>query len=171
MKTLPNSWKTSLNRLLGQLPADARLAIVGIGNELRADDAAGILTIRSLLEKCPAHRRILLLEAGAAPENVTAPLRGFKPHLVLFLDAAVLGAPPGSIELLDTAAIEGMSASTHTLPLSILARYLTLELGCQVALLGIQPASNAFGGPVSEAVLDAVEAISGELFQFAQKNQ
>jgi hydrogenase 3 maturation protease len=157
MKTLPNSWKISLNRLLDQLPAEARLALVGVGNELRADDAAGVLIIRNLLEKCLAGERILLLEGGSAPENATAQLRRFKPHLILFIDAAALGAPPGSIQVLDLTAIDGLSASTHTLPLSILARYLTLELGCQVALLGIQPASIEFGAPVSASVIQAVE--------------
>jgi len=67
------------------------------------------------------------------------------------------------------AAIEGMSASTHSLPLSILARYLTLELNCQVAALGIQSASNTFGEPVSEAVLQAVEAIAGSYISSYKK--
>jgi hydrogenase 3 maturation protease len=163
MKILPNSWQTSLTHLLAQLPTEARLAILGIGNELRADDAAGLLAIRSLLEKRPASGRILLLEAGSAPENAAALLRGFQPHLILFLDAADLGAPPGRIQLLELAAIEGLSASTHTLPLSILARYLTLELSCQVALLGLQPTSVEFGEPVSAAVLQAAEHLADEL--------
>ena len=38
-----------------------------------------------------------------------------------------------------------MSASTHSLPLSILARYLILEINCTVTLLGIQPGSNDVG--------------------------
>jgi Ni,Fe-hydrogenase maturation factor len=56
-----------------------------------------------------------------------------------------------------------MSASTHSLPLSILARYLRLDLGCSVALLGIQIRSNEMGENVSAEVLRAVHEIVDEL--------
>jgi hypothetical protein len=37
-------WKTSLSRLLNQSTSEnKRIAIVGIGNEMRGDDAAGML--------------------------------------------------------------------------------------------------------------------------------
>ena len=56
-------------------------------------------------------------------------------------------------------AIDGMSASTHSLPLSMLARYLTLELNCKAILSGIQPRSNDVGGSVSQEVLQAVDEV------------
>jgi hypothetical protein len=52
-----------------------------------------------------------------------------------------------------------MSASTHSLPLSMLARYLRLELGCKIALLGIQPCANEIGEAVSEGVVQAIEEV------------
>ena len=61
--------------------------------------------------------------------------------------------------------IEGMSASTHTLPLSMLAKYLTLELNCKIALLGIQPKANDVGAIVSKEVADAIDIVVKSLLE------
>lgn len=166
-KTLPGTWKTSLQPLLGQQVAKSgapRIAIIGIGNTLRSDDAAGMLVARELLgRECAADtEHLLILEAGHAPENRTGELRKFAPDLVLLIDAADMGKEPGAVEWISEEDIDGMSASTHSLPLSMLARYLTLELECKVILLGIQPASNEVGEIVSAEVLQAVgEVVQG----------
>ncbi|HCB48389.1 MAG TPA: hypothetical protein DEP47_02395, partial [Chloroflexi bacterium] len=57
----------------------------------------------------------------------------------------------------------GFNASTHTLPLQILANYLTVELGCPVGLLGIQPADISMGDSLSPVVTLAVEATARAL--------
>jgi hydrogenase 3 maturation protease len=165
MKTSNNSWQTSLNQLLQQLTSESgeppRVAIVGIGNPLRNDDAAGMLVARKLQhQECAADApHLLIIQAGHAPENVTGELRGFAPELILLIDAADLRDVPGAICWVPIQSIEGMSASTHSLPLSMLARYLTLELNCMVALIGIQPKSNDFGETVSTEVAHAVDEI------------
>jgi hydrogenase 3 maturation protease len=135
---------------------------MGIGNEFRADDAAGMLVAHGLqkhdifvLEK----DSMLAIPAGHAPENATGELRGFKPHLILLVDAADMGELPGTVRWITMEEISGMSASTHSLPLSMLGCYLILEFNCQIALLGIQPACNDFDGPVSPEVLRAVDEI------------
>ena len=45
---------------------------------------------------------------------------------------------PGSIHMLDLQLSQGFSASTHSLPLSVVIQYLLHEHPCQVHLLGIQ---------------------------------
>lgn len=135
---------------------------MGIGNELRADDAAGMLVARRLLEQeCVTEKKdcIRVVQAEHAPENATWELRGFEPDLILLVDAADMGQSPGMIRWIEMEDIEGMSASTHSLPLSMLSRYLMLEFNCPVALLGIQPASNELGEPVSAEVLHAVDEV------------
>jgi hydrogenase 3 maturation protease len=102
---------------------------------------------------------VLVIEAGHAPENATAGLRRFAPQVVLLIDAAEMGDVPGTIRWVDMEEIDGMSASTHTLPLSMLAKYLILELGCEVKILGIQPGSTEIGESVSKEVLQAVDEI------------
>jgi hydrogenase 3 maturation protease len=59
----------------------------------------------------------------------------------------------------------GMSASTHTLPPSVLSRFLAEELNCQVTLIGIQPVHLDFDRPVSALILQAVEQVAAEIIE------
>jgi hydrogenase 3 maturation protease len=104
-----------------------------------------------------------VIEAGHAPENTTAELRRFRPEYVILIDAAEMSDVPGAIRWIEIDEIDGMSASTHTLPLSMLAKYLTLELDCEVNILGIQPQSMEIGESVSRGVLQAVDEIGNGL--------
>ena len=170
-KILPDTWKASRQPLEKQLitepnvPGCPRVAIIGVGNTLRADDAAGILVTRELLQReCAADvDHILILEGGQAPENLSGQLCKFAPDLVLFVDAANLGEQPGTVQWISEDCIDGMSASTHSLPLSMLARYLKLTQNCQVIFLGIQTRSNEFSETVSTEVLQAVNEVVQEL--------
>jgi hydrogenase 3 maturation protease len=63
------------------------------------------------------------------------------------------------VEWISEEEIDGMSASTHSLPLSMLVKFLILDLNCKVKLLGIQAASNEVGETVSPQVLQAVEEV------------
>ncbi|MGQ9903060.1 MAG: hydrogenase 3 maturation endopeptidase HyCI [Anaerolineae bacterium] len=146
-----------------------RVAVVGIGNELRADDAAGLLIARALIERqtgSEAQSSILALNAGAAPENVTGALRRFAPDLVIFADAAFVdeGTPAGAVHWLDWRETAGLSASTHTLPLHVIAQYLVSELGCEVVLIGIQADGIAFDQAMSPAIQQTAQAVAAELW-------
>lgn len=135
---------------------------MGIGNELRGDDAVGVLAVRRLAELLAAAAPdwLLLVEAGPAPENFTGVLRRFAPDVVVLVDAASLGQPAGTIAWLDWQETSGLSASTHTMPPYMLARYLVHELGCQLAMLGIEPAELEFEAPLSPSGAAAVEAVA-----------
>jgi hydrogenase 3 maturation protease len=150
------------------------VAVVGIGNELRGDDAAGLLVARALIEfqtDNSAQPALLALDAGAAPENVTGALRRFAPDLVIFVDAAFAddGALPGEIYWLDRREIAGPSAasfaaSTHTLPLPVIAHYLASDLGCEVALIGIQAGGMTFDHTPSPAIQQAAQHVAAKLW-------
>jgi hydrogenase 3 maturation protease len=137
-----------------------------VGQELRGDDAAGPAVVRALAGRlartdAPAEPgpTLLILDAGPAPESQTGPLRRFAPDLVVLVDAARMGEPPGTVRWLPWQETVGLPGSTHTVPLSLLAQYLTTELACQVALLGIQPLDTEIGSPVSPPVQEAVDGI------------
>lgn len=153
-------WQVSLQQALRQRSDTPRVAVVGVGHDLSGDDAAGLATVRALETALEPHDRLLLVVAGPAPENASGLLRRFAPDLVLLIDAAQMGEPPGAVCWLDWQELTGVSASTHTLPLHLLARYLMTELGCAVSLIGIQPAANAIDAPLSPDVQDAVEAVA-----------
>jgi hydrogenase 3 maturation protease len=123
-----------------------RVAVVGIGNELSGDDAAGIAVARALGSKIrnhPVAPSFCIIEAGMAPENFTGTLRRFRPDLVVLVDAAQMDQAPGTVRWFDAESAAGFSASTHTLPLNLFALYLQSEIGCEVKLLGIQPAHSS----------------------------
>jgi len=139
------------------------VAVLGIGNELNGDDAAGVLAARALKAAWAQDENRLVIEAGLAPENYTGPLRRFQPDLVLLVDAAEMGQPPGTLAWADWGEAGGWSGSTHTLPPNVLARFLVEELGCRVILVGIQPAQLDFGAGVSPEVRQAVAAAAAQI--------
>ncbi len=180
------TWQDLLTEMLNRQrrPDQApRVAILGIGQELRGDDAAGVVVARKLRTlrayKEDRHKAIteglaeghfayekspfLVLDAGPAPESCTGALRRFRPDLVLLIDAAQMDQAPGCVSWLTEDDIFGLSANTHTLPLNLLTQFLRAELGCQVALLGIQPADTTFDAEISPAVHSAVGQVVNSL--------
>jgi hydrogenase 3 maturation protease len=142
--------------------------VVGVGQELNGDDAAGVLVARSLTKRqravsSDARRPVVVslhvIEAAHAPENCTGAIRRFAPHLVLLVDAAEMGDPPGTIRWLDWREARGLDASTHTLSLSMTAKYLAADLICEVGLIGIQVQDTSLGAPLSPAVRRAVRSV------------
>ncbi len=156
-----------------------RVAVIGIGNELNGDDAAGVLAARALKVELANHNAIenpagkentkpvelLVIDAGPAPENFSGSLRRFRPDRVLLIDAADMGKPDGSVVWVDWQDVEGFSGSTHILSPAILAKFLVQDLGCQVTFIGIQPAALEFLSPVSAAVQKAIDEIVVDLKQ------
>ena len=161
------SLKASLNPSnLAEQPV--RLAVLGIGHELCGDDAVGVRLAGMLQPLTAGNERVLVIEAGPAPENFTGPLRRFRPNLVLLVDAAQMDAQPGAIGWLDLQSTGGISASSHTLPLHILVTYLVAELGCQVALIGIQPEQTFADAPLTACVQVAAQAVVQALLENLQ---
>jgi hydrogenase 3 maturation protease len=158
-KTWQNNLLNTLKRL-HKPDRSPRLAVLGIGHELYGDDAAGVKLADRLCTSAPGNEKLLAIKGGPAPENFTGTLRRYGPDLVLMVDAALMGLEAGKTEWLSWQDTTGFSASTHTLPLHLLARYLTMELNCEVGLLGIQPAQTQVGAPLSPEVQEAVEEVA-----------
>jgi hydrogenase 3 maturation protease len=159
------SWQKQLRQITAPLTktdAGLRIAVLGVGNVLNGDDAAGVRAARALL-RCQARSlissSILVIEAGLAPENFSGRLRQFGAQRVILIDAARMEAPAGEIRWLPWEQSASLSASTHTLPLSMFAAYLVSELGCQVDLLGIQVVQTGPGQPVSPPVQNALRRL------------
>jgi hydrogenase maturation protease HycI len=134
------------------------VVVVGVGSEMRGDDAAGVEVVRGLRGALRSPN-VLLIEGGVAPENFTLQMRRFRPSHIIFIDAADFGAGPGDVVLAEPDAITGHSISTHTIPLSILARYLQGEMKAKVALVGIQPARAHMSAGMSKAVKDSIRRV------------
>lgn len=155
------NWCESLRQTLRQLqPPDRllRVAIIGVGNEMRGDDCAGVFTARTLRYVLSARPGMLIIDAGSAPESCIGQLRAFGPDLVLFIDSADMDADPGSIQWLDWQ-VTGGTIGTHGFPLSLLAQYLCDEIGCMIGIIGIQPVQTDLGTPFSSSVRQAVARV------------
>jgi len=155
----------ALSAALSRTP---RLALLGIGNELNGDDAAGVLAVRVLRDRLASRPQLLLIEAGLAPEAFTAPLRRFKPDCVILIDAALLDEAPGTIELVDWQQTDGLSATTHTLPPSVLVKFIQHEFNCPVELILIQPEDIEFDHPVTPVVFKAVDSVAADFIRLLQ---
>ncbi len=155
----PNNLSQALKKLQSKLPDNrpAKIAVVGIGNELCGDDAAGVTIARALQPY--ESDQLLVIDAGPAPENCTGPLRRFAPDLVLLVDAAQMDETPGAISCVAWQDTTGFGASTHTLPPYVLAQFLMATLECDVALVGIQPASMGYDEPCSPEVNRAIDSV------------
>ena len=145
-----------------------RLSVMGIGHELCGDDAVGLQVARMLREVEGKNPQLLIIEAGPAPENFTGLLRRFEPDLIWLVDAALFEELPGAVRCLPWDEVEGMSASTHTLPLNLLASYLTAELGCELELIGIQPGQTFADAPLTPPVMNAAKAVAEELAELVK---
>lgn len=157
-KTSSHLWIASLHQALAQTSkSHPRLAVVGVGHELRGDDAAGIAVAKAL--QSSENERLLVINGGAAPENFTGVLRGFAPDVILIVDAVQMNQPPGTIHLLDNHDIEPCSMTTHTLSHHILASYLEAEMNCVIMLLGIQVEQDLLGAALSPKVRQSIRKI------------
>jgi hydrogenase 3 maturation protease len=164
-------WQTSLKASLARLKRPerrVRMAVVGIGHELCGDDAAGVRIASILNQLAVGNDSLLAVEAGPAPENFTGTLRRFGPDLILLVDAALMDAEPGTVRWLDWREASGISASTHTLPLHMLAAFLTDDLGCEVALAGIQPEQTFADAPLTPRVQAAADEMARQLAESMQ---
>ncbi|MFB3918663.1 hydrogenase 3 maturation protease [Candidatus Velamenicoccus archaeovorus] len=144
--------KTQLQK---KLEGVDRLGILGIGSDLRGDDAVGLWVAKALGRKSktagPVEIRAFL--GHTAPESLTGEIKKFRPTHLLIVDAISMDRAPGEARLFDAQDIsEGISFSTHRMPLKILASYLCQSFPCSITVLGIQPQVTDFGKKPSRTV-------------------
>lgn len=139
------------------------MAVLGIGNELNGDDSAGNWVARKLGKRLNDQPNLFVMDCGTLPENASGPLRRFQPQMILLIDAADLDEEAGTIRFVDLDQVRGFSASSHSLPLSVLAGFLMKEFSCEVALFCIQPLSLEFEAGLSAPVKKAVNKLVEEI--------
>ncbi|MDD5679728.1 MAG: hydrogenase maturation peptidase HycI [Candidatus Omnitrophica bacterium] len=157
--------------LKSKLSGAARVAILGIGSQLKGDDAAGILIADGLRKslapagdgKNPKRTEAGIFIGGTAPENITGEIKRFSPSHLIIIDAADMDGVPGEIRLIDPEHIGGISFSTHNLPANMLIEYLKQFLKCEVIIIGIQPKSIEFGKELSAEMTKSAKLLSDML--------
>lgn len=144
------------------IPPDAQVAILGVGSELRGDDAAGVKVVKNLKEKLDSSK-LSLIDAGSVPENFTSKVRKFNPTHIILIDAVDFGEEPGKIAHVNPEDIRGQATSTHRLPLSMLMSYLHKQTDAEVILIGIQPTQVEMNSKMTSQVNDGVRELTNFL--------
>ena len=154
------------NKLKSSLIGAKKIAILGVGSELRADDIAGILAAQELekaSKQISGSIDIKIFLGYTAPENLSGEIKKYGPTHVIIIDTADIGKKPGEVALFTPDDAGGISFSTHKLPIKVLASYLTQSFDCKVIIIGIQPKTLDFGKPVSGEVKEAVKSVAKTL--------
>jgi len=150
--------RSLLPALTRTLEGATKVVVLGVGSELRADDAAGLRAAERLRRM--RLRDVQVLQAGTAPENVTGEIRRLSPSHILVIDAADMGLSPGSIQVLEQDELGGSRPGTHGISLGVLLQYLSQDMSFRAIVIGIQPSSLEAGGSVSAPVSEAVEEVA-----------
>jgi hydrogenase maturation protease len=148
---------------------EARLLILGVGNELRGDDAAGLLVARRLRAQAPSG--VAVREASGEGTALMSAWEGA--GQVWLVDAVHSGAAPGTIHRFvieagaPLPALPEDSLSSHGFGVAAaLALAQALDrLPPRLVLFGIEGAHFDHGAPLSPSVSAAVKAVVAELLQ------
>lgn len=126
-----------------------RIVLVGIGNPLRGDDAAGCLVARALAG-VPG---LTVVDGDDTPEREVPRIAALSPppDTVVLVDAVELGAAPGSVALLAPADLARYTPTTHRVPLALLGDIIHAACGARVVVLAIQPSRIELGTGLSRA--------------------
>src|ERR1035437_1465469 len=146
------------------------IVIIGVGNEYRSDDGAGIAVARRLRALFPTG--VTILEESGEGAALIQAWQGAA--WVMLVDAVRSGASPGTIHRLDARAASVPSGffhySTHAFSVAEaveLARALD-QLPPHLVVYGIEGANFAAGVELSPAVEPAVEAVVQRLAKEAR---
>jgi len=143
--------------------------VLGIGNRLGGDDAAGpclvdMLNHRQHRAKSLHAAEIAAIDAGTAPESYTSVIRQRRPESLILVDAADMGLPPGTLRTIPPEKISVLSFSTHHMPLSMFISYVQEFCG-KVLFIGVQPERTEMGRRLSKAVRKNTTELSEVILQ------
>jgi hydrogenase 3 maturation protease len=161
-----------VNRFSDLLQGARKIAFLGVGSPLRADDSIGLYIVSELEKRLKPDltREYLFFLGESAPENFSGAIRSQMPSHVIIFDAAELGKESGAFSLIEPEQISGTSFSTHMLPLKILIDYLIKTVGCEVIVVGVQPKLLEFGYSITSEVKTAANRFIKEYSQLSKTN-
>jgi hydrogenase 3 maturation protease len=146
--------------------ARGKIVVLGVGNTLKADDAAGPMVAEALRERFPDRA----FDVGTIPESFIGPLRRANPDTVILVDAADFGGEPGETRVIAHGFADGVTLGSHTLPLALFMEMVTLETAAETYVVAIQAQTTALGGVMSTAVSATVMSLIMELERILERS-
>ncbi len=150
----PNLDTHTLDHLKAHLKG--KVVIMGIGNNLRADDAVGSILAARIKDKVP----FMVWDVESSPENYLGKAIKENPDNIVIIDAVDFGGNPGEFRILEGEELKTTNLfSTHNASISLTINYLQNEIKADIIILIIQPKSIFFGGIMSPEVSEALNKL------------
>jgi len=149
----------NMNALEEIFQGKKRIAICGIGNDIRGDDAFGVIVAEKLKEMID-DPDVFIINCGEVPENYTSKIAGFEPDLVVFVDAVDFRGEVGEYIVADPEGTIGEAVSTHGLPLKFVTRFMKTIVKAEFILIGCQPGSTGLFEEPSELIKERAERLA-----------
>jgi hydrogenase 3 maturation protease len=142
----------------------ATKVLMGVGSEIRGDDAIGTAIARELaaLKKSGW----LALPCETVPENFAGIVEREKPALLVIVDAANMGIEPGEFRLLPKKRLNSVVFGTHGIPLKQLVARLEKSAG-KTLFIGVQPKEIG----LSESLSPELEAAKKKILELISKEE
>ncbi len=134
--------------------------LLGVGNRLSHDDGVGpevALTLHGATGWTS-------IDCGTSLENAAGIVSRERPDLLVIVDAARMGAAPGTIRRLPLGTHDRMLASTHGLPISFVLANLQ-SAAAETIMIGIEPFDLSLGEGLSPDVQRAADSLIERLLQ------
>lgn len=147
------SYKEFLEGLKGRVKG--RVAILGIGNELRGDDGFGPYLVESIKGKVDA----ALFNCGTVLENYYNPIVKAKPDVIILLDIVNFEGPYGEIGIFEKDDILKVGFSTHNISPKVFLEMLTNTIAADIIMIGVKPKVTAFGSDISLEVKESADTL------------
>ena len=159
------------------MPPSRDVLILGLGNRLMSDDAAGPLVVERLMQDCPPGARVL--DGGTCGMALLPEIEASGGFIAV--DAASLDAAPGTVAIFEGRGMDrmlgGVKKTAHEVALSDLIGAAMLSGSCPArrALVAVQPQTIALGleptPPVAAAIPEMIAAILSILERWRGKAQ
>ena len=127
--------------------------LLGVGNVLSHDDGIGPTVARRL-----GGTEWTAVDCGTALENVGGLVSREAPDLLVVVDAARMGTPPGTARRIPLEQQSRMLGTTHGLPLAVALSFVAHAAG-RIELIGVEPEDVSWGEGLSAATAEAVERL------------
>ena len=157
--------KTEPLKKLRGLKADDTL-ILGMGNRLKGDDAAGSIICDMLLEKVACE----VIDCETTPENYIGTISKAAPKNLIIIDAVNFSKDPGEFRIFDPSQIDAFSVSTHCPSPKLFLTIIYSVISLKVYIIGIQPKNLDFNTSLSEEVAQSIKGISDYLISIMGEN-
>jgi len=125
---------------------------------MRGDDGCGPKLIENLKNR---QIRAHLFDCGTVPENYIFPILSTSCDTIILVDAADIGAAPGSIKVLPLDDLSHFGLSTHNSSIRLFTDLLmTGKDNLNIFAVSIQPKTIAFGDSLSEEVKKGISVLT-----------